>query len=144
MSGTRAFFLACMVAVSALFLGGAAVQAQAPTVVPGGECPVLELPCKDESAQEPLWDNFSLFAGTDELGVWGTGSAFGDTGHVLRTDIKVDPISQVALYWRRRWESCAETRVWIGAAEPHGTDIISFPDVHNTDMVLTLGLEVFV
>lgn len=80
----------------------------------------------------------------DEIGLWGAGSVFGDSGRVLNTNIDVDPMSQLSVYWRRRWETQAETRVWIGLAEPHGTDIILLPDRHNSGVVMTFGLEVFV
>ena len=51
----------------------------------------------------------------DEFGVWGTADAFGDTGRVLDTKCRVDPISQVNVYWQHQWESTAQTCVWVGS-----------------------------
>lgn len=80
----------------------------------------------------------------DDVGLWGTASVFGDSGRLLEVDLHVEPISQLSLYWRHEWESQAMTRIWLGLAESHGTDIIILPDRHLSGVVVTFGLEVFV
>lgn len=80
----------------------------------------------------------------DTFGFWGTAAAHGDQVRVLATTYAARPISQIAAFWNRRWMTGAETRIWLGVAGQHGTDIVLLPDDHRTDPCLTFGLQVFV
>jgi hypothetical protein len=80
----------------------------------------------------------------DVVGLFGNVSSFGDEVHVLATDFIIRPISQLNLFWNHRWQTGAETRVWLGVAGQHGTDIVLLPDDHRTDPSVNFGLQVFV
>jgi hypothetical protein len=80
----------------------------------------------------------------NEVGLWGTLAAGGDRVRVLGSDFRIRPISQVNLFWNHKWETGAETRLWIGVAGQHGTDIVLLPDTHRSDPAIAFGLQVFV
>lgn len=80
----------------------------------------------------------------NEIGLWGTLAADGDRVRILDADFKVRPMSQINLFWNHRWKFGAETRLWLGVAGQHGTDIVLLRDTHRTDPSITFGLQVFV
>jgi hypothetical protein len=80
----------------------------------------------------------------DQMGVWGTAGGFGDGGKVLNSEVHVEPLAEISLYWQHCWQSGALTRFWTGVTESHHTDIIDMPDRHTTGPVINFGLEVFV
>jgi hypothetical protein len=80
----------------------------------------------------------------DEMGLWGTAAGFGDRGKVLASEVHVEPLAEISLYWQHRWQSGALTRFWGGVTESHHTDILELPDHHTTGPVINFGLEVFV
>lgn len=82
--------------------------------------------------------------GGHTVGVLGTAAAVGDEATLLGATFNLRPISQASLFWNHVWETGAETRLWLGVAGQHGTDIITLPDTTRTDLVAVFGLQVFV
>lgn len=80
----------------------------------------------------------------DEFGLLATLAADGDRVDVLDASFRVRPITQVNAFWNHRWKTGAETRLWLGIAGQHGTDIVLLPDTHRSDPAITFGLQVFV
>jgi hypothetical protein len=54
---------------------------------------------------------------TTMLKSYGADGVFG-----ANTNIRLQPIDQVHFYWRRYWETGAQTSFWAGLAEGHGED----------------------
>jgi hypothetical protein len=80
-----------------------------------------------------------------EFGLWGAlRSLSARVQFDDATNFEANPLSQVAFYVERRWEHEARTRMWLGVAESHGTDILVLPDANSSGPVLTFGLEVFI
>lgn len=80
----------------------------------------------------------------DTFGLWGTLAAAGDRVTILDESFKLRPISQINMFWNHKWKTGAETRLWLGVAGQHGTDIVLLRDTHRTDPSITFGLQVFV
>jgi hypothetical protein len=78
----------------------------------------------------------------DELGAWFTMSDHGDSATFLTDSLTLEPISQVNVYWRRTWATGAETSFWVGAAEPHGEEIILFAPASPTGTQLVYGADI--
>ncbi|MBC8352777.1 MAG: hypothetical protein H8E66_12355 [Planctomycetes bacterium] len=81
---------------------------------------------------------------SDDFGVWFTVSDHGDSATFLGTPLSLEPISQVNAYWRHSWERGAETSIWVGAAEPHGEELILFPVADPTGVQLVYGADIHV
>lgn len=80
----------------------------------------------------------------DTTGLFGTLATNGANVNVLGTNYEIRPISQINLFWSHLWPLGTETRMWMGVAGQHGTDIIVLPDDKRTNPVINFGLQIFV
>lgn len=80
----------------------------------------------------------------DEFGVWFTVSDRGDSATFNTTPVFLETIGQANAFWRHTWASGAETSFWIGAAEPHGEEIILFPVADPTGVQIVYGADLHV
>ncbi len=66
-----------------------------------------------------------------------------DTG-VFGNSVNVElaPIDQMNFYWRRYWETCAQTTLWVGFSEGHGEDnvVTGFSPAKGTSFLLGADL----
>ena len=88
--------------------------------------------------------SFSLPIGEcNEFGVWFTVSEHDDSATFLGSVVQLKPIGQANAFWRRIWETGGETTFWLGAAEPHGNEIILFSSAPgSTGTQLVYGADI--
>lgn len=78
------------------------------------------------------FDNFSLgqwrvrasveMNEVSEIGVTLNFSDRKDTGRFNSELVQLEPIEQLSIYWRRRWQTGAETTFWLGVADGHSEE----------------------
>jgi hypothetical protein len=100
---------------------------------------------------QQYYDNFTLgqvrgFAGyhvtsVDEVGVWFTKSARGQSGKMGTADVRLDPVSQANGYFSRIWSAGARTRLWVGVASGHHNVVWVLPDNSRDHNVLVYGAD---
>ena len=79
----------------------------------------------------------------DEFGAWFTIPDHDDTATFLGSPLRLKSIGQANAFWRRTWETGGETTFWLGAAEPHGDEIILFaPAPGTTGTQLVYGADI--
>ena len=80
-------------------------------------------------------------AKSDEVGIWATKAAQGDSGLMGSTAVHLDPITQVNGFARHTWNNNATTSVWVGRANAHHNVVWVFEDNSQVDHVLVYGAE---
>ena len=101
--------------------------------------------------RQHYYDDFTLgqlrgqvgydLARSNEVGVWFTKNAQGDTGSMSDTSVHLEPISQVNGYTKITWASQAQTTVWIGVARGHHNVVWVFPDNSRSENVVVYGAD---
>lgn len=82
---------------------------------------------------EDYYDDFSLgqwrtrisfdLGEKDQIGLTGMLKSYGDDGVFgAGTNVHLNSIDQLQVYWRHFWETGAQTTFWCGVAEGHGED----------------------
>ncbi len=61
-----------------------------------------------------------------EVGFLGAFSDDSDRNRVAGVPVTLTPLSQGSVYFNQRWESQAETMIWLGIAESHGERNLAF------------------
>lgn len=100
---------------------------------------------------EHYYDDFSLgqvrgqagynVTRIDELGGFVTTSVSRDHGVIGETAVTLDPITQVAGYFRRTWPTSARTSAWVGVAAHHHNVVLVFPDNTRDKNVVVYGAQ---
>ncbi len=97
---------------------------------------------------EDSYDNFCLgqwrlrgsydFFECNQVGITTQLRAFSDDGIFgANTPVTLRPINQGSVYWRRFWETGAQTTGWIGIADGHGeNNAVTGPSLAKSDSVL--------
>jgi hypothetical protein len=79
----------------------------------------------------------------NEVGVWGTVATTHTDGALSGQAFRLEPISQVYLFWRHVWPNDAVTRVWGGVAGDHGRFVLVSPGEPNARHPVGFGADVF-
>lgn len=79
---------------------------------------------------EDSYDHFNLgqwrtrlsydLSPVNQIGITANFAAQDDVGTFANTPVRLKPITQGNLFWRRFWESGTQTTFWVGLAEEHG------------------------
>jgi hypothetical protein len=86
----------------------------------------------------------------NEVGFLGAISGDSDRQTVAGVAVTLKPLTQGSLYFNHRWESQAETMIWLGLAESHGERNLAFealladPPQRSAGERLVFGAEIHV
>jgi hypothetical protein len=78
---------------------------------------------------------------SNEFGVWLTQRSDSDNGTFAGTGVTLTPINQTNVYWRHTWWNSAQTTVWAGVANHHGTIVWVFPNTPPSEHPFVFGSE---
>ena len=97
------------------------------------------------------FDNFTLsqwrvrasidISPVDELGVTINLSDRSDTGFFNATPVELQPIEQLQVYIKHRWQSGVETSTWIGVADAHSEENVVTGTLPRKTNQITFGSE---
>ena len=101
---------------------------------------------------QDTFDNFTLgqwrirasadITAIDELGVTLNLSGRSDTGSFNSTPVTLDPIEQLHVYLRRRWESGVMTSFWVGVADGHSEENVLTGTLPRKTNPVLFGAEI--
>ena len=80
----------------------------------------------------------------DEGGMRAMAPLWSERFAFLGAEFQVRTLAQGSIYWRHWWSEGGATTFWLGAADRHGTDILTLPDRHLSKVAPVFGLEVFI
>lgn len=78
----------------------------------------------------------------NELGVWTALHTQDDAGFAGATAVQLRSLSQVSAFCRHRFETGAQTSVWVGAAESHSQVVYVFPGNGTSGMSPVVGAAI--
>ena len=100
------------------------------------------------------FDNFTLgqwrlrvskeISPIDEIGVTLNFSARSDTGSFNAIPVVLDPIEQLHVYLRRRWQSGVTTSFWVGVADAHSEENVLIGTLPRKTNPILFGSELHV